>query len=90
MYREEYHDIFPKFKITYTPADPRQLPPLRTRDLFEIIEKLFATRKKFLVHIAIDFLLIFQSGQRSASDQKNIEAGVADLLQKRKYHAKLA
>lgn len=69
IYHKNYQDIFPKFDVSYTPLAPRELPPLRTVDLFEVIELLFATRKKAFVHIGIDFYLIFQSGQRSESDR---------------------
>ena len=64
--------------------------PLRTVDLFEVIETLFSTKKKTFVHIAIDFLLLFHSGIRIFSDRENLEQGVHDLLKGRKEQSTLA
>jgi hypothetical protein len=47
------------------------------------LEQLFATRERDLVHIGIDFYLTFQSGQRVFSDEKNIIAGVRQLVEDR-------
>ncbi len=57
--------------------------PLKTKDFFIILEQLFATKERDLVHIGIDFYLAFQSGQRIFSDQKNIISGVRQLLEER-------
>lgn len=45
---------------------------------------LFATKERDLVHIAIDFYILFQSPQRVGSDRANIEKGILQLIQDRK------
>jgi hypothetical protein len=63
--------------------------PLKTKDLFKLLEQLFATKEKDLVHIGIDLYLIFQSAQRINSDKVNITNGIKQLLIDRKSNPKL-
>lgn len=42
-----------------------------------------ATKEKDLVHIAIDFYIIFQTAQRVTSDKENITKGIKQLLNDR-------
>ena len=76
IYDQDYNSIFPKFSIDYKPLVKHSFPPLKTIDFLHILEQLFRTKERALVHIAVDLLLIFQSGQRSASDRENIEKGI--------------
>jgi hypothetical protein len=81
IYNSFYEDVFPKFNIDILyPKKKRLELPLRTKDFFNILEQLFASKEKDIVHIGIDLYLIFQSAQRLISDMENITKGVKQLL----------
>lgn len=85
IYNSFYADVFPKFNIeAIEPKKKRLELPLRTKDFFKILEQLFASKEKDLVHIGIDLYLIFQSAQRLVSDMNNIIKGVQQLMIDRK------
>jgi hypothetical protein len=85
IYKSFYEDVFPKFNIEVIEPEKKRLElPIKTKDFFKILEQLFATKERDLVHIGIDLYLIFQSAQRLISDQENITKGIRQLLLDRK------
>lgn len=49
---------------------------IRILDLFLLLKTLLSTRKKNIVHLALDFYIILLSGQRFLADWKEMEKGL--------------
>jgi hypothetical protein len=52
------------------------------KDLFNVIYTLMATKKKKIVHFALDFYIIILAGQRFLADSKKLETGIIELIRK--------
>lgn len=90
VYKLHYGEVFPKFTVDAVVPQKRRIEfPLRTKDFFNLLEQLCATKERDLVHIAIDFYILFQTPQRIGSDRVNLENGLKQMIEDRKKDSKI-
>lgn len=66
----QFKGLIPRRELPEVERRARDRKILRLIDLFAILQTLFATRKRTIVHLALDLYIILLSGQRFLADHK--------------------